>query len=531
MNSANRIITVLFVAFLAGCSTVRDQMAEAKKTPQQKFAQALHEPLHRLESKGATLAARVVDVNSGEVLYEENPDTAVIPASNGKLAISATALDIFGAGHTFKTYLVYDVPTGHLWVIGTGDPGVGDPKIAEAQKRTPTSVFDDWTAALKRRGLTNIKGNLYYWDGAFDRELVHPNWKKDFLVDWYAAPVSGLNFNDNCIDVTATATEPGSPAKLTVVPPNTVATIKNETITDGEGAPEVTRAADEPIFTLKGGIKDKAKFESKPITDPGEFFANALRTHLKDQGINIAGETLRAETLPFGPTGPMYERIVATHETSIVDILKRINKNSQNMFAEAMSKAMGREMMFRQNQSVPGSWALGEEAAKKFLWGNGINAGSFVAVDGSGLARENRVTARLITDLMVLMNRHRHAKVWKDSLAVGGVDGTIGKRLKDIPGVVMAKTGYIGGVRSLSGYVKNKNGKLYAFCFIYNNIDGSVKPYEELQDDAMRVLYYWPEKPIYPQVEVAPEPAPTTAPADDPTTAPVVVPATAPTTP
>jgi hypothetical protein len=57
---------------------------------------------------------------------------------------------------------------------------------------------------------------------------------------------------------------------------------------------------------------------------------------------------------------------------------------------------------------------------------------------------------------------------------------------------VHAKTGYIGGVRSLSGYVPATNSDTIVFSFIYNKIDGSVKPYEELQDQAVRTLMSWP---------------------------------------
>jgi len=520
MNIRNAYLGVVLFLLAGGCAQVRDtwrQSADAiEGAPRQRLANDLHAALHGLDGRGATLAARVVDLQTGQVLFEENPDLAVIPASNGKLAISAAGLDLFGPAHTFKTWLVTD--GDDLWIVGSGDPGTGDARIEGKRNRQVTSVFDDWTAALKRRGITRVQGNLYYWDGAFDDQLVHPNWRKDFLVDWYAAPVSGLNFNDNCIDVVAHPAEEGQPARLEITPPNSVARVTNKTVTGGTDKVEITREPDAPSFTVVGGITKETKYESKPITDPGAFFAHAFRTHATAAGIQFDGQTIRAATLPFDPTGPMITRVVAVHETSIRDVLWRINKNSQNLFAEALSKAMGREMAYRRGQSVPGSWSLGEEAARAFLARNGIDTGQYVAADGSGLARENRVTSRLISDLLVLMHRHPYGKVWRDSLAVGGVDGTIGKRQKDIAGRIMAKTGYIRGVRSLSGYARTMDNRMLAFCFIYNDIEGDVKPYENLQDQACRVLVYWPKK----APRVAPEPA--TAPAAEPTTSPATQP-------
>ncbi len=531
--SFHKICVSLIAATLlaAGCQSVKQRVADVRKSPQEKFAARLSDALNTKRG-GAMLAAQVIDLQTGEEWFSQNPDTPMIPASNGKLAISAAGLAMFGPAHTFKTYLVRD--GDDLWIIGTGDPGCGDPKIAEWRGETVTTMFDAWADAMKRRGLTKVKGNLIYWDGAFDRELTYTGWKPDFLVDWYGAPVSGLNFNDNCIDIKAFPGADGQPARLEVVPANDLAVITNKTVTNGEGTPAIDRAASAPQFTITGGVSKETKLESKPVTDPGAFFADAFRVHMKSRGISIDGETRRAEALPFSPAGPMFDRIIATHETSMSDVLKRINKNSQNMFAEAMSKALGREWMFRRGQSVPGSWKLGEAATKEFLWANRINAGSYVAADGSGLDRTNQVTARLITDLLVTMHHRRDGKLWRESLAVAGVDGTIGKRMADMEGRVMAKTGYISGVRSLSGYVHTKNGKWLAFSFIYNEIDGSVKPYEVLQDNACRVMYHWPEKPIFPAAAPLPaasQPAePTTAPsgaepASQPTPQPASMPA------
>ena len=65
--------------------------------------------------------------------------------------------------------------------------------------------------------------------------------------------------------------------------------------------------------------------------------------------------------------------------------------------------------------------------------------------------------------------------------------------MKDVRGHVFAKTGYIGGVRACSGYVKTRAGKWLVFSIIYNEIDGSVTPYEALQDEAIRVLVAYPD--------------------------------------
>ena len=213
--------------------------------------------------------------------------------------------------------------------------------------------------------------------------------------------------------------------------------------------------------------------------------------------------------------------IVATHETTVAELLPRINKNSQNMLAEGLCKLLGRAYDARRWRPAPGSWASGSDAIHAFLSKLSIDSGRIVIADGSGLSRDNRVTTRVISDLLVKMRGHEHGQVFFDSLSVGGVDGTIRSRFADKIGQVHAKTGYIGGVRSLSGYAPAKNGSTMVFSFIYNKIDGGVKPYEDLQDQAVRIVMSWPA------LDYAPPPA--TQPIRRAATQPTIVPDTQPT--
>ncbi|MEA2735819.1 MAG: hypothetical protein QOE14_2270, partial [Humisphaera sp.] len=142
----------------------------------------------------------------------------------------------------------------------------------------------------------------------------------------------------------------------------------------------------------------------------------------------------------------------------------------------------------------PGGWKNGEEAVKAFLKRNRIDTDGIVIADGSGLSRDNRVTSRMISDVFRAMWRHRDKQTFFDSLSVSGTDGTIASRLKDLKGRVHAKTGFIGGVRSLSGYVQNDAGDWLVFSIIFNGFEGSARPFEDLQDNAIRVLAAWPKE-------------------------------------
>jgi len=457
------------------------------------IAARLHEVLHRLDGSGAVVSARVID-SDGRTLYADRDNDPVIPASNLKLSVTAAALDRFGPDHEFKTYLAID--GDDLWLIGTGDPGTGDPALAKARGEKPTTMLDQWAAALKARGISRVAGNLYYYDGAFEDRQIHPSWSRDYLTDWYAAPVSGLNFNDNCIDVTASPK--ASAVEVEVVPPTqSVQVINRMTLTGGGDKTEavIERKPDENRFTISGPATRPTTLESKAVLDPGAFFADALRTNLRSHGIEIAGQIRRADRPLGGSGGPRADQLVAVHKTSLRDILKRINKNSQNLFAEALCKYQGQAFEREGGRTnARGSWENGEAAVKAFLQRIGVDPARYTIADGSGLSRLNRVTTRGQTELLLFMSRHPHADVFRQSLAITGVDGTIAKRNKAIAGRVFAKTGYIGGVRALSGYIHTRDNRWLTFSIIYNRIPGDVKPYEALQDEACRLLHDWPGK-------------------------------------
>jgi D-alanyl-D-alanine carboxypeptidase/D-alanyl-D-alanine-endopeptidase (penicillin-binding protein 4) len=463
--------------------------------------------LHREDDGRLHYGARVVEISTGREIYAHEIDQPLMPASNGKIAVGAAGMDMFGPDHVFKTYLAID--GDDLWLIGTGDPAPGDSKIAKAHHQTTVTLLEQWAAALKKRGVSHVKGKLYYYDAAFEAQQIHPSWSKSFAGDWYAAPVGGLNFNDNCVDIAVKPTTAGELVSYTVTPPVKNIRIVNECKSGGKGDADVDREPDAMVYKLKNSATQPTELQSKSVVDPGAFFADALRTQLETKGIKIDGQTQRADHPLGGKNEPPIEKIVAVNESKMSDVMWRINKDSQNMFAEAMCKNLGRAWAAKQGRDEPGSWENGGKAVREFMKKNGIDDSKYVIVDGSGLSRENRVTAHIVSEVFVAMARHRNSEAFRKSLSVVGEDGTLKKRMKEISGRFMGKTGYIGGVRSLSGYVKTRDGSWLVVSMIFNGIEGTVKRVEEMQDDVVRVLV------DYPNLKPATQPAthPTTAPA------------------
>ncbi len=261
MRTAPRTM-LLLIAVLASC-------VPCLAGPDEDALAARLDPvLNRLAKTGAVLHARVIEVSTRREIYARRPDEPCTPASNFKLLTSATGLDLFGTNRTFKTYLAMD--GDNLCIIGTGDPGIGDPRLAKARNELPTTVFDRWAEALRRRGIEHVRGDLVFDDWAFETLRTHPSWPRGWLLHWYATPVAGLNFSDNCVDFTVLPGESGGPARYEVMPPVRDIRVTNECITGGRsttssapgtsrpsrrggGSPSVTKSPGGNNYRLSGG--------------------------------------------------------------------------------------------------------------------------------------------------------------------------------------------------------------------------------------------------------------------------------------
>jgi D-alanyl-D-alanine carboxypeptidase/D-alanyl-D-alanine-endopeptidase (penicillin-binding protein 4) len=168
-----------------------------------------------------------------------------------------------------------------------------------------------------------------------------------------------------------------------------------------------------------------------------------------------------------------------------------INTDSINAVADQLFLTLGQEL------EGEGSAAGGARATARALAELGIDTAGFVQSDGSGLSRENRVTARQLTELLAAVLRldAHTAQLYRDSLAVAGETGTLGKRMRNSPaaGRVHAKTGFIAGVSSLSGVALSpgSGGRELVFsCIVsYPPVDGlNTKCWKPMQDELCALL-------------------------------------------
>jgi D-alanyl-D-alanine carboxypeptidase len=258
-GAAGHVLMLLALMIIGGCAT--PPAPPTAPTPiglaDDSALAARLDPI--LLAPGATVSSRIIELPSRRELYARQADRPMMPASNMKLVTTATALDGFGPDHTFPTRIA--VAGNDLYLIGSGDPGLGDSVIAGWDHKQPLDHFVPFAKALRDRGLTHLTGSLYYDDRAFDEQWTHPSWSKSFREFWYAAPVSGLNFDDNCIDVTVHPTAPGEPVTFDVMPPTAAIRIVNNCLTSDKQAPAIKRGRDPNEYILSGTCATRAELQ------------------------------------------------------------------------------------------------------------------------------------------------------------------------------------------------------------------------------------------------------------------------------
>ena len=462
--------------------------AAAVRAEDASLGSAIRAALKAIPDAQATYGVCVVDLGSGKTVFEAHADRPLVPASTMKTFVMAAALQRLGPAFAFETHFATDGT--HLYLIGSGDPALGDSKLCAAREEPVTGVFEQWASLLAAADVQAIPGDLIVDESIFDDQRVHPSWEDSDLGKWFAAPVAGLNFNDNCVDITLEpASRSGDPAIVSTVPDCPSIRVQNKVRTGAGSNPLLHHPAGSFDYRISGHCAKRWLFPPVAFPDPALLGGDALRIVLSKNGVSIGGGLVRNRVRLWDGSIPPSLRILATHTTPLTDVLGRIGKNSQNLFAECVLKRLGYEWeKNRGTDEAQGSWASGARAIRDSLVAMGLDTSGMVISDGSGLSRDNRCSARQLAGVLALVDRSPHREVMRASLSLAGTDGSLRKRLRDLPGRVWGKTGTMRGVRALCGYVDGSSSGRYAFAIIFNGYRGPSTPYKEIQDRICRVL-------------------------------------------
>ena len=430
--------------------------AELPRPVSQAFADA-GVPLH-------SVAIVVQETTAERPLFAHDPTRPMNPASVMKLVTTFAALELLGRDYRWKTeaYLGGPLDGGVL----RGDliiKGYGDPKITIEQ-------WQSFMAALRANGLERVAGDLALdrtWfkpakhdPAEFDKEPLKPyNVGPDALLVSFKSVrfVFAPNAAGDAVDVRA---EPPL-AEIALGAPPGVGSGECADWRGAVGARFVNRGATASA-TFAGTFSPSCGERDWYIAllDHPHFVYGMFTTYFRDAG-GLFNGGLRDVHAPSGVLP------FATLESPpLYDIVRDVNKLSNNVMARQIFLTLATT-----RHPPPATPALAADVVQRFLRERKIAMPGLVMENGSGLSRNERVTAGGLAQLLAAANRGGAREEFASSLAVAATDGTVQNRFQNgtVAGQALLKTGTLDGVKALAGYVIDAQGRRWIVVAIINH--------------------------------------------------------------
>ncbi|MGJ7921646.1 D-alanyl-D-alanine carboxypeptidase/D-alanyl-D-alanine endopeptidase [Neobacillus sp. LXY-4] len=428
--------------------------------------------LQHPDLKGAIAGISLRSARTGEILYQQNGDVRLKPASNLKLLTGAAALSVLGQGYRFKTEVFKEgsvkkgILKGNLYLKGKGDP-----TLLKAD-------FDNMAKQIRKAGINTIKGDIIGDDTWYDnvRYSLDLPWSDE--QTYYGAQISALTASPNKDYDAGTViaeVEPGqkigAPGRIKLKPRSNYIKLVNQVETvsqDGKKEINFEREHGANTVTVKGTIPVDSGLEREwlGVWEPTRFALDLFKQSLKKNGVKWKSGSLKT-----GKT-PEHAQLLYTHQSmSLSELMVPFMKLSNNGHAEILIKEMGKVV------KGEGSWEKGLEVLEEELQVFGLNSDTVVLRDGSGISHADLVPANEISKLLFVIQKEKWFPAFLHSLPVSGDTtknggGTLRKRMNapSLAGKIRAKTGTISTVSSLSGYIKTNSGETLIFSILLNNL-------------------------------------------------------------
>ncbi len=371
----------------------------------------------------------VVNPARGDTLYSRNAGKLFMPASNMKIITGSTALALLGSDYRFTTTFVSrgavrdSVLDGDLIVIGRGDPTVSD----RAQQGNAMTWMRRVADSLAARGIKRVSGRLVRGGNAFPDSIYGYGWEWDDLTTDSGAPIDELLYD--------------------------------------EGMTKVTRR-----------IAGRDTLVKTATVFPARTFLEALSFALAEKNISV-GAIVPDSTVEV--LAPGVDTLFSVQSPPLREILRYLEKPSQNQIAEILLRAIGLE------RAGVGRADSGSAVVSRQLLAWGAERDGFVVYDGSGLSRHDLLSPETLVRTLVAIQRDTAFQVFYDALPIAGVDGTLRTRMVGTPaaGNMRAKTGTLQFVRALSGYVTDADGERLVFSILNNHFTAPVDSVSRFQNN------------------------------------------------
>lgn len=480
----------IYKMLAAGSILLSMCMYTAEGQTRDDVTEAMKNVLGSDDFKGASVSMLAV-TGDGDTLLCHDRGRLLIPASNMKLVSTALAMHSLGPDYRYGTSIGYSgtieegTLRGDLYIIGGGDPTIGsDNPIA-----TPLdTLFWEWMGMISDTGISHIEGNIV-GDGRFFSGMDgHPTWEVCDAGTYYGTGTSGLSFYENVQDFNVSAGEkPGDPVNIEPGYPETPWMEFIYSCTTGKPGTGNSLYFYPDSFYPCGEMRGTFAVDRQPRTEhaanrfPEYTLAWYFWRFLADNGIE--SEEGPADTGPvFGICAMPQDSlkiIGSTFSAPLSDIIAETNRKSNNLYAETLMKTLGKEYC------GSGCYDSSYVAVRGLLEETGVTGHKTIIRDGSGLSRENLLSADFLCDLLMKMTLSPSFEDFFNSLPRPGGIGTLEYEMQSVPfsikDRIRMKSGSMGGVRCLSGYIIPETGAREDMIIFSLLVNGYTVPLYRIQ--------------------------------------------------
>lgn len=439
------------------------------------------------------LSAIVMPANGGPAVLTQAADRPMNPASAMKLVTTLVGLEELGPNFRWKTQILADKAakknndslTGTLYLRGGGDPNLTIEKLTAMLRN------------LRSQGLRRLRGDLILDRSYFQPErpdIGAPQFD-EYPDAYYNVIPDALLVNSNLSSISLESTADKIEARLNTpldkvkitnhlhfnelpcsawetewLPP--VVEITRNAVDDPETDSPNATASKKPArqttrggleITLNGGFPKRCKITNNiNILDRNHYIAHLLRALWQEMGGTWQGE-VRDGRVPASAT-VLTERV----SEPLADILRTINKQSDNVMARMLYLSLGAESANKQGMS---NLQAADARIRQWLLKQGVNDAGLVLENGSGLSRLERISPQQMAGLLQAGARSNWYAEFASSLPVASMDGTMRRRLKGGPAELRAriKTGTLKDVVAIAGYVRDINDQQWVVVAMINH--------------------------------------------------------------
>lgn len=386
--------------------------------------------------KYAQVGIYVKDLASGRVVAQNNASTALVPASITKSVTAAVALTRFGRNHQFVTpvylYGRYADSDKSRWIGNLIVESCGDPTIDSELFDSAPKIITEIIAGLRNCGIASISGCIIVSEPQ-TQQGCPAQWEIEDVAWAYGAGWFGFNYNDNTCKVW-----PATGETRPYVPGLEVTAIEQD------GPTDLLRGFDSNHLLVYGKDVNKPNWHvSTTMPHPADVFIYALEQRLQSAGIALDGDDVDDVSSRL---------LVCEHRSPLMgDMLQEMMYESHNLFAEGMLRSLAPE----------GTRKEAVKIYKDVLQSIGIDTRFNTLLDGSGLARADRLRPQFVSDVLEAMAKGENATSYVATFPIAGKNGTVSTLLKktSLEGRLALKSGSMNGVQCFAGYMLNSKGQ------------------------------------------------------------------------